>query len=81
MAPEISLDVEAFNVEATAFPNAARVAQIGAASLYLIETYRVSGESSILIPIGRIPLSSVKRQGQQALAPFQRRLNDRYLRR
>jgi phage terminase large subunit-like protein len=81
MAPEIFFDVEAFIVEATAFPNAAHDDQIDAASMYLIETYRVSGESSILIPIGRIPLSSVRRQGQQALAPFQRRINDRYLRR
>jgi predicted phage terminase large subunit-like protein len=81
MAPEISFDVEAFILEATSFPNAAHDDQIDAASMYLIETYRVSGESSILVPIGRIPLSSVKRQGQQALAPFQRRLNDRYLRR
>jgi predicted phage terminase large subunit-like protein len=81
MAPEISFDVEAFILEATSFPNAAHDDQIDAASMYLIETYRVSGESSILVPIGRIPLSSVKRQGQQALAPFQRRFVERQLRR
>jgi predicted phage terminase large subunit-like protein len=82
MAPEISFDVEAFILEATAFGNgSAHDDRIDAASMYLIETYLAGGESSILIPIGRIPLSSVKRQGQQALAPFQRRINDRYLRR
>jgi hypothetical protein len=59
MAPEISFDVEAFILEATAFPNAAHDDQIDAASMYLIETYLAGGESSILIPIGRIPLSSV----------------------
>ena len=41
----------------------------------------LAAEASIIVPIGRIPLSSVKRQGQQVLAPFQRRINDRYLRR
>ncbi len=81
MAPEISFDVEAFILKATSFPNAAHDDQIDAASMYLIETYRVGGEVTIIVPIGRIPLSSVKRQGQQALAPFQRRINDRYLRR
>ena len=81
MAPEISFDVEAFILKATSFPNAAHDDQVDAASMYLIETYRVGGEVTIIVPIGRIPLSSVKRQGQQALAPFQRRINDRYLRR
>jgi predicted phage terminase large subunit-like protein len=81
MAPEISFDVEAFILEATAFPNAAHDDQVDAASQYLIETYRVSGESSILVATGRIPLSSVKRQGQQTLSPFQRRFVDRQLRR
>ena len=76
MAPEISFDVEAFILEATAFPNAAHDDQVDAASQYLIEAHRVSGESSILVATGRIPLSSVKRQGQQTLSPFQRRLFD-----
>jgi predicted phage terminase large subunit-like protein len=81
MAPEISFGVEAFILEATAFPNAAHDDQVDAASQYLVETYRASGESSIIVPIGRIPLSSVRRQGQQALLPFQRRFVDRLLRR
>ena len=55
--------------------------QVDVASQYLVETYLTGGEASIIVPIGRIPLSSVKRQGQQVLAPFQRRINDRYLRR
>jgi hypothetical protein len=83
MAPEISFDVEAFILEATAFPNAAHDDQVDAASQYLVETYRASGVSSIIVPIGRIPLSNVRRQGQgqQTPLPFQRRINDRYLRR
>jgi hypothetical protein len=82
VAPEISFDVEAFILEATAFGSgAAHDDQIDAASMYLIESYLTGGEATIIVPIGRIPLSSVRRQGQQALSPFQRRLNDRYLRR
>jgi predicted phage terminase large subunit-like protein len=78
---EIAWDVEAFIQECTSFPNGAHDDQVDATSQYIFEAHLVGGESSILIPIGRIPLSSVKRQGQQALAPFQRRINDRYLRR
>jgi predicted phage terminase large subunit-like protein len=81
MSPEISFDVEAFILEATAFPNAAHDDQVDAASQYIFEAHRVSGESSILVATGRIPLSSVKRQGQQTLSPFQRRFVDRQLRR
>jgi hypothetical protein len=66
----------------TATPKkAAHDDQVDAASQYLVETYLTGGEASIIVPIGRIPLSSVKRQGLQVLAPFQRRINDRYLRR
>jgi hypothetical protein len=81
MSPEISFDVEAFIVEATSFPNAAHDDQVDATSQYLVETYLASGGVTIIVPIGRIPLSGVRRQGQQALLPFQQRLNDRYLRR
>ena len=79
---EIAWDVEAFVQECTSFPNGAHDDQVDATSQYIFAAHlSVSGESSILVPTGRIPLSSVKRQGQQALAPFQRRINDRYLRR
>jgi predicted phage terminase large subunit-like protein len=78
---EIAFDVEAFIQQATSFPNAANDDAVDAASQYLNEAYLAGGGVTIIVPIGRIPLSSVRRQGQQALAPFQKRLNDRYLRR
>ncbi|MGD0219645.1 MAG: hypothetical protein ABSC73_04180 [Acidimicrobiales bacterium] len=43
--------------------------------------HRVGGEATLIVPIGRIPLSSVRRRGQQALVPFQQRFVDRQLRR
>jgi predicted phage terminase large subunit-like protein len=73
---EIAWDVEAFVQECTSFPNGAHDDQVDATSQYIFEAHRVSGESSILVATGRIPLSSVKRQGQQTLSPFQRRLFD-----
>jgi hypothetical protein len=81
MSPEISFDVEAFIVEATSFPNAAHDDQVDATSQYLVETYLTGGGVTIIVPIGRIPLSGVRRQGQQALLPFQQRFVDRQLRR
>jgi len=42
---------------------------------YIFEAHRVSGESSSSCH-RKDPLSSVKRQGQQTLSPFQRRLFD-----
>jgi predicted phage terminase large subunit-like protein len=75
---EIAFDVEAFIQQATSFPNAANDDAVDAASQYLNEAYLAGGGVTIIVPIGRIPLSSVRRQG---LAPFQKRLNDRYLRR
>jgi hypothetical protein len=81
MSPEISFDVEAFIVEATSFPNAAHDDQVDATSQYLVETYLAGGGVTILAPIGRIPLSRARRQGQQAPSPFQQRFIDRQLRR
>jgi predicted phage terminase large subunit-like protein len=73
MAPEISFDVEAFILEATAFPSGAHNDQIDAASQYLIETYLVGGQATFSVPTGVIPLSAARRQRQQAL-PVQQRL-------
>ena len=74
MAPEISFDVEAFILEATAFGNgSAHDDRIDATSQYLIETYLVGGKATLLLPTGVIPLSAARRQRQQAL-PVQQRL-------
>ena len=73
MAPETSFDVEAFILEATAFPSGAHDDRIDAASQYLIETYLVGGKATLLLPTGVIPLSAARRQRQQAL-PVQQRL-------
>jgi hypothetical protein len=73
MAPEISFDVEAFILEATAFPSGAHNDQVDAASQYLIEAYLVGGKATLLLPTGVIPLSAARRQRQQAL-PVQQRL-------
>ena len=81
MSPEISFDIEAFIVEATSFPNAPHDDQVDPTSQYLVETYLTGGGVTILVPIGRIPLSSTRRQGRQALSPFQKRFVDRQLRR
>jgi len=51
MAPEIFFDVEAFIVEATSFPNAATTTR-STRQPVPHRDYRVSGESSILIPSG-----------------------------
>jgi predicted phage terminase large subunit-like protein len=73
MEPEISFDVEAFILEATAFPSGAHNDQIDAASQYLIEAYLVGGRATLHLPRGVIPLSAARRQRQQAL-PVQQRL-------
>jgi predicted phage terminase large subunit-like protein len=74
MAPEISFDVEAFILEASAFGNGStHDDRIDAASQCLIEAYLVGGKATLYLPRGLIPLSAARRQRQQAL-PVQQRL-------
>ena len=77
MHPEIAFDVEAFIIEATAFPNAAHDDQVDATSQYLYEAYLIGGEASFLSPTGglpRKPQSSKPIERGDTLSPMQRRL-------
>ena len=81
MAPEISFDVEAFILEATAFPSGAHNDQIDAASQYLIEAYLVGGQATFSAPKGMIPryrgrTDRVTRATTPAFSPIQQRFAD-----
>jgi predicted phage terminase large subunit-like protein len=82
MAPEISFDVEAFILEATAFGHgAAHDDQVDATSQYLIEAYLVGGKATFSAPKGMIPryrgrTDKVTRATTPAFSPIQQRFAD-----
>ena len=74
--PDIAWDVEAFIVEATAFPNGAHDDQVDAVSQYIQEAYLIGGDAVLSTPQGIIPRVTSPRQRGARLSPIQRRLTE-----
>lgn len=76
-AGELSFDVEAFILQATAFPNGANDDAVDACSQYLAEAYLIGGEATFSRPIGALTRTTAPRPRGATLSPIQKRLAER----